>query len=67
MKIWTYNINGLRNKTDIVKSLLEKHNIDILFLTETKIKPELEPSIAQIFSLENKNKEKERTKIQHHI
>ena len=62
MKIWTYNINGLRNKTDIVKSLLEKHNIDILFLTETKIKPELEPSIAQIFSLENKNKEKETEK-----
>lgn len=46
MNIWTYNINGLRNKTEIVESLLNKHNIDILFLTETKIKPEIEKYIS---------------------
>lgn len=45
LKIWTFNINSVRNKMDIVNALLLKHDIDILFLTETKIQPKLEAEL----------------------
>ncbi len=37
LNIWTWNVNGIKNKINLVRQLLLKHNIDILFLTETKI------------------------------
>ena len=45
LKIWTWNINSVRNKMDLVDKLLIKHDIDILFLTETKIQPKLESEL----------------------
>lgn len=45
LKIWTWNINSVRNKMDLVDKLLIKHDIDILFLTETKIQPKLETEL----------------------
>lgn len=38
MKIWTWNVNGIRNKVSLVNDLLKKHDIDILLITETKIR-----------------------------
>lgn len=38
LNIWTWNINCLIGKTKLVTDLLLLHDIDILFLTETKIK-----------------------------
>lgn len=37
MKVWTWNVNSVRSKMDKVNSLLVKYDLDILFLTETKI------------------------------
>jgi len=45
LKIWTWNINSVRAKIDLVDKLLLKHDIDILFLTETKIQPKLESEL----------------------
>lgn len=42
LNIWTWNINGIRNKVELVNNLLLKHNIDILLLTETKITSKFE-------------------------
>lgn len=36
LNIWTWNINCIKNKILLVEKLLIKHDIDILFLTETK-------------------------------
>ena len=45
LNVWTFNINSIRNKMDLVDKLLIKHDIDILFLTETKIQPKLEAEL----------------------
>jgi len=45
VNIFTYNINSIKNKTDIINNLLTTHNIDILFVTETKIKQIHESSL----------------------
>jgi len=45
LKIWTFNINSVRKKIDIVDNLLLKYDIDILLLTETKIQPKLESEL----------------------
>ena len=37
LNIWTWNVNSVRGKVDNVRELLRLENIDILFLTETKI------------------------------
>jgi exodeoxyribonuclease III len=37
LNIWTWNVNSVRGKVDNVRELLALENIDILFLTETKI------------------------------
>ena len=37
LNIWTWNINCIRGKTKLVTNLLLLHDIDILFITETKI------------------------------
>lgn len=42
LNIWTWNINSVRKKIELVDKLLIKHNIDVLLLTETKIQPKLE-------------------------
>lgn len=39
LNIWTWNVNSIRSKIDKVVALLEKYNIDILVITETKIQP----------------------------
>lgn len=38
LHIWTFNINSIKNKVDIINNLLIKHDIDVLLVTETKIK-----------------------------
>ena len=45
MKIYTWNVNSIRNKVENVQNLLEKYDIDILFLTETKIQEKHEKDI----------------------
>jgi exodeoxyribonuclease III len=45
MNIWAWNINSIRKKIPFVTSLLDKHNIDILVITETKIQPQHEKDI----------------------
>src|SRR5581483_5455811 len=47
LNIWTYNINSIRNKVAIINDLLDKHNIDILFVTETKITKNLEADVEK--------------------
>ena len=47
MNIWTWNVNSIRNKIDKVNNLLNKHDIDILVLTETKIRQEHETMTSQ--------------------
>lgn len=37
LNIWTWNVNSIRTKVELVNKLLLKHDIDILLLTETKI------------------------------
>ena len=37
LNVWTWNINCIKNKKSLVEQLLKKHDVDILFLTETKI------------------------------
>lgn len=37
LNIWTWNVNSIRGKVDNVRELLMAENIDVLFLTETKI------------------------------
>lgn len=39
LNIWTWNINCIKKKSKLVKDLLIKHDIDILFITESKIQP----------------------------
>lgn len=46
LNIWTWNINSIRNKIELVNDLLVKHNIDILLLTETKITAKLESDLS---------------------
>lgn len=46
LRIWTFNINCIRKKVQIIQALLVSHHIDILFVTETKIKPEVECQIT---------------------
>jgi len=48
LNIWTYNINAIKNKMGLITDLLIKHNIDILIITETKIREHIEPTL--IFS-----------------
>lgn len=50
LNVWTFNINSVRNKMDLVNKLLIKHDIDILFLTETKIQPKLESELKFHFA-----------------
>jgi len=50
LRIWTWNVNSIRNKIDLVKQLLEKHNIDILVITETKIQIKHEKDLGFWFS-----------------
>ena len=45
LNIWTFNVNSIRKKMDRINELLNKHNIDILLVTETKIKIGLESEI----------------------
>jgi exodeoxyribonuclease III len=45
LNVWTFNINSVRTKMDVVDKLLIKHDIDILLLTETKIQPKLEAEL----------------------
>jgi exodeoxyribonuclease III len=45
INIWTWNVNGIKNKTKLIQNLLLEHNIDILFVTETKIKPSIEATL----------------------
>jgi exodeoxyribonuclease-3 len=47
MNIWTWNVNSIRSKIGEVNALLKRHNIDILVLTETKIKPDHEMGVSQ--------------------
>lgn len=37
LNVWTWNINCIKYKTQLIKILLIKHDIDILLVTETKI------------------------------
>jgi exodeoxyribonuclease III len=46
IKISSWNINSIRNKIDSLNSFLEKESPDILFISETKIKPDLEKSLT---------------------
>lgn len=50
LNIWTYNINSIRNKMDAINQLLDKHNIDILFVTETKIMQKHEPDVEKLLN-----------------
>ncbi len=45
VSIWTWNVNSIRKKVDLVNNLLTKYKIDILVVTETKIKPKDESSL----------------------
>lgn len=45
VRIWTWNVNSIRNKMSYVIDLLRKHNIDILVINETKIQPKHEKDI----------------------
>ncbi len=47
MNIWTWNVNSIRSKIGEVNNLLKRHNIDVLILTETKIKPDHEQGVAE--------------------
>ncbi len=46
MNIWAYNINSWRKKIHIINNILLENNIDVLFLTETKISPIHEKDIS---------------------
>jgi len=50
LNVFTWNINSVRNKMDLVDALLIKHDIDILLLTETKIQPKLEAELKFHFA-----------------
>lgn len=47
MNIWTWNVNSIRSKIGEVNNLLKTHNIDVLILTETKIKPDHEQGVTK--------------------
>lgn len=47
MNVWTWNVNSIRSKILHVNSLLKKHDVDVLIVTETKIKPDHEPMVTQ--------------------
>ena len=46
LNIWAFNINSWRKKINIINNILEQNNVDILFLTETKISPFHEKDIT---------------------
>ena len=50
MNIWTWNVNSIRNKMDLVNDLLNRYNIDILVVTETKIQSNRESSLAALIN-----------------
>ena len=41
MKIATWNVNSLRARADRVEAFLERHDIDVLAIQETKCRDEL--------------------------
>lgn len=45
VNVWTWNVNSIRSKIPLVIQLLQKHQIDILVVTETKIQPQHESNI----------------------
>jgi exodeoxyribonuclease III len=47
IKISSWNINSIRNKIDSLNLFLENENPDILFVSETKIKPNLEDNLSK--------------------
>jgi len=47
IKISSWNINSIRNKIESLNIFLENENPDILFISETKIKPNLESSLTE--------------------
>jgi exodeoxyribonuclease III len=47
IKISSWNINSIRNKIESLNTFLENENPDILFISETKIKPILENSLTE--------------------
>ena len=46
LNVWTWNVNSIRTKVNLVKLLLGKYDIDILLITETKIQQIHEKDIA---------------------
>ena len=46
MKIATWNVNSIRTRQDIVTNWLQKHEIDVLCLQETKVRDEQFPRTA---------------------
>lgn len=48
MNIWTWNINSIRHKMSRVNNLLTQYHIDILVVTETKIKPSHESDLTPL-------------------
>lgn len=46
IRIWTWNVNSIRNKLALVHQCLIKHNIDLLVVTETKITSNLESELS---------------------
>ena len=47
IKISSWNINSIRNKIESVNMFLENETPDVLFISETKIKPNLEKSLTE--------------------
>jgi len=47
MNVWTWNVNSVRTKIPKVNELLAKYDIDVLVLTETKIKSEHEETVSK--------------------
>ncbi len=43
MRLATWNVNSLRSRIDRVESLLERHDIDVLALQETKARDDQLP------------------------
>ncbi|MDU3273717.1 endonuclease/exonuclease/phosphatase family protein, partial [Varibaculum cambriense] len=44
MRIATWNVNSIRARQDRVSALLERENLDVLAIQETKCRPEQFPS-----------------------
>jgi len=47
ISIWTWNVNGIRRNVNNVNDILKKYNIDILLITETKIREANELNIQE--------------------